>query len=46
MYFTADNLTDVPRVSYRYGSLTPDYAKNSGISAFGTDMTLGIKAKF
>lgn len=46
VYFTADNLTDVPRVSYRYGSLTPDYAKNSGISAFGTDMTLGIKAKF
>jgi len=46
VYFTADNLTDEPRVIYRYGSLTPDYAKNSSISAFGTDMTLGIKATF
>ena len=46
VYFTADNITDEPRVIYRYGSLTPDYAKSSGVSAFGVDMTLGIKAKF
>jgi len=46
VYFTADNITDEPRKIYRYGSLTPEYARISSVSAFGVDMTLGLKARF
>lgn len=46
LYFTADNLTDSPDVTYYYGSLTPAYARNAGVSAYGTDFTLGVKGTF
>ena len=37
LYGTANNLTDMPEVSYRYGSNTPDYARTTGLSVYGTD---------
>ena len=46
LYGTANNLTDQPELSARYGSNTPDYARSTGISVYGTDFTLGLKGSF
>ena len=45
-YGTASNLFDKPEISYRYGSLTPEYAKSTGLNVYGTDFTLGVKGSF
>ena len=46
LYGTANNLTDMPEVSYRYGSNTPDYARTTGLSVYGTDLPLGLGGAF
>lgn len=46
VYCTADNITDEPQKSYRYGSQTPEWARTNSVSAFGVDMTLGLKSTF
>ncbi|MDO8542969.1 MAG: TonB-dependent receptor [Opitutaceae bacterium] len=45
-YGTANNLTDTPEISYRFGSKTPEYAKTTGIDVYGTDFTLGVRGTF
>lgn len=46
LYGTANNLTDTPEVSRRYGSITPEYAQTTGLSVYGTDFTLGVRGTF
>ena len=46
LYGTANNLTDTPEISRRYGSITPEYAKTTGLSVYGTDFTLGLRGTF
>jgi len=45
-YGTANNLTDTPEISTRFGSITPDYARTTGLSVYGTDFTLGLRGTF
>ena len=45
-FANARNLTNEPYVSYRYGSETPDYAKQWSYNKYGTFLTLGIKGQF
>lgn len=46
LYGAANNLTDTPGISRSYGSITPEYSKNPGLSVYGTDFTLGLWGTF
>jgi TonB-dependent receptor len=46
LYFSGQNVFDVPETLLRYGSQTPRYARVSQVLTTGVQLTLGIKGTF
>ncbi len=43
---SVNNVFNVPQTTLRYGSATPDYARQWGTEEFGVPITIGIKGTF
>ena len=43
---SVNNLFNEPRVTLRYGSTTPNYARLSGVAKFGAAFAIGVKGTF
>ena len=46
VYGTANNVTDAPEFGRRFAPSTPDYARITSVSVYGTDFTVGIRGSF